>query len=128
MGSLKDESPDGRPFPAGMNAILAYAELTQDFNPLHVDPGFAATTSMGGVIAHGTMSLGLILRAVADELPEGGVLELDVRFISPVRVGDELTPLISKAVDGAGLQALVRGADGQDRITGTVRLGAAAAP
>jgi len=39
-----------------MAAILAYAEITGDFNPIHVDPAFAATTAMGGVIAHGTLS------------------------------------------------------------------------
>ena len=45
---------------ADRQAILAYAELTGDFNPIHVDPEFAAKTPMGGVIAHGTLSLNLI--------------------------------------------------------------------
>ena len=38
-------------------AILNYADVTNDYNPIHVDKEFAAKSPMGGVIAHGTMSL-----------------------------------------------------------------------
>ena len=45
-------------------AIEAYAHLTQDFNPIHLDPEFAARTPMGSVIAHGTMSIGLMWQLI----------------------------------------------------------------
>ena len=45
--------------------VAAYAEVTQDFNPLHLDPAFAATTSFGGPIAHGTLNLALVWEAAA---------------------------------------------------------------
>lgn len=72
--------------------IAAYAELTGDFNPIHLDAEFAAKTPMGGVIAHGTMSVGLIWQALEmslgrDMLPN---VTLDIRFIKPVRLGDRL--------------------------------------
>src|SRR5512140_3275116 len=73
--------------------IRAYAELTGDFNPIHLDPVFAASTPMGGVIAHGTLSICLLWQAVvrtfgaaAFEAPE-----LDIRFLKPVRAGETLT-------------------------------------
>ncbi len=74
------------------NVIAAYADLTNDFNPIHLDPLFAAKTPMGGVIAHGTMSIGLIWQALekslgADLLSD---IRLDIRFIKPVRLGDNL--------------------------------------
>ena len=72
--------------------INAYAELTKDFNPIHVDPAFAAKSPMGSIIAHGTMSVGLIWQAL--ELSLGGdclpSIDLDVKFIKPVRLGDKL--------------------------------------
>jgi acyl dehydratase len=54
--------------------IGAYARLSGDDHPLHVDPGHAATTSFGSVIAHGglgsAVAAGLWVRtgAVADSV------------------------------------------------------------
>jgi 3-hydroxybutyryl-CoA dehydratase len=73
--------------------ITLYADVSDDYNPIHVDPGFAATTSMGGVIAHGTMSLNLIWQSILATFPDlawKGVA-LDVRFLRPVRLGDTIT-------------------------------------
>ena len=74
-------------------AIDAYAAITDDFNPLHVDPIFAAATPMGGVIAHGTMSLSLIWRSIVESFgPEAAArATLDVRFLRPVRPGDTVS-------------------------------------
>ena len=71
-------------------AIACYAEVTGDYNPIHVDPAFAAKTEMGGVIAHGTMSLNLIWQALEKTLGRDDLasVDLDVRFRRPVRPGD----------------------------------------
>jgi 3-hydroxybutyryl-CoA dehydratase len=124
MGRLDKPAVDGgMRLTVDMKTIRAYARLTQDFNPLHVDPDFAAKTAMGDVIAHGTMSLGLVLLAAVDSyLPDGAAVELDVRFITPVRVGDVLEPLLHGEPDGDRLKVSVRGADGIDRIGGTLRV------
>ncbi len=73
-------------------AIEAYAHLTQDFNPIHLDAEFAARTPMGSVIAHGTMSIGLIWQSLAKSLTTEDFLKvkLDVRFVKPVRLKDSL--------------------------------------
>ena len=62
-------------------AIRAYAELTNDFNPIHLDPVFAASTPMGGVIAHGTMSICLLWQALFRSFGAKAfeALELDIR-------------------------------------------------
>lgn len=74
-------------------AIRLYAAITGDFNPIHVDPEFAAKTPMGGIIAHGMLSLNLIwqsLRATfGDKAAEGA--SLDIRFTRPVREDDVVT-------------------------------------
>ena len=72
--------------------IREYAELTQDFNPLHLDAVFAAATPMGGIIAHGTLSMNLIWQSLSETLGERAQqATLDVKFIKPVRVGDRVT-------------------------------------
>ncbi len=74
-------------------AILAYAELTNDYNPLHVDPDFAAKTPFGGVIAHGTLSVALIWQALARTLGQDALagIALNIRFQKAARVGDTVT-------------------------------------
>lgn len=73
--------------------VWAYAEITDDFNPIHVDPEFAAATPMGRCIAHGMLSLNLIWQAVWPALTETGrkSAELEIRFVKPVFVGDTIT-------------------------------------
>ena len=74
-------------------AIMLYAEITDDFNPIHVDPEFARTTAMGDVIAHGTLSLNLVWQSL--ELTFGAEplehISIDIRFIKPVYIDDTVT-------------------------------------
>lgn len=70
---------------------LAYGELTADFNPIHVDPDFAAGTPFGRPIAHGTMALNLVLEAVAQTFGGGQAPgALAIRFVKPVPVGETI--------------------------------------
>ncbi len=110
---------------ADRQAILAYAELTGDFNPIHVDPEFAAKTPMGGVIAHGTLSLNLIWQSLAATLGARALrgATLDVRFAKPVREGEEVVAGGARMGNGeAGYEVWVRNPQGVNVIEGTVRL------
>lgn len=105
-----------------MPAILAYAEITDDFNPLHVDPEFAATTPMGGVIAHGTMSLNLVWQALAQTFGASAACTstVDVRFARPVRVGDTVEAGgVESASHPGSFEVWVRNQDGIAVIEGT---------
>lgn len=111
------------------STIRAYAELTDDFNPIHLDPVFAATTPMGSVIAHGTMSICLLWQAVFRTFGERAFespVDLDIRFVKPVREGETLTAGGKASADDDGLYDVwVRGDDGEDRVAGALRLAAA---
>ncbi len=74
-------------------AIQKYAKITDDFNPIHVDPEFAKKTPFGDVIAHGTMSLSLIWQSATRTLGKEAVAgaKMNVRFSKPVRNGDIVT-------------------------------------
>ncbi|MBP0630491.1 MaoC family dehydratase [Cupriavidus sp. AcVe19-1a] len=107
-------------------AIRTYAELTNDFNPLHVDAEFAAKTPMGRQIAHGTMSLCLIWQSLQRTFGAQALadIELDVRFVKPVHIGDTVTAGGKASADQPRQwDVWVRGDDGVDRIVGVCRLG-----
>lgn len=103
--------------------IRSYAELTDDFNPIHLDPAFAATTVMGRPIAHGTLSLCLLWQCLQRNFGARALLNLDaqLRFVKPIYVGDVVTAgsQASDSVPG-GYEVWVRGQDGSDRIVGSV--------
>jgi len=110
-----------------MESIHAYADLTDDYNPIHVDPAFAATTSMGGVIAHGTMSICLLWQAIFRSFDAAALsaAELDVRFVRPVRVGELLEAGGQMDAENPGRYNIwVRADDGADRLAGTLRMAA----
>lgn len=73
--------------------IDRYARLTGDPNPIHLDAAFAATTGMGGIIAHGTLSMNLLWQALEATFGADGIagICLDIRFVRPVRVDDVVT-------------------------------------
>jgi 3-hydroxybutyryl-CoA dehydratase len=82
--------------------LVAYGPLTRDSNPIHLDEAFAATTAYGRRIAHGTLSLNALWRAIeATFRPE--IVErvaVDVRFTAPVFVDETLTGGGERAEDG----------------------------
>ncbi|RRH76190.1 MaoC family dehydratase [Falsigemmobacter faecalis] len=80
----------------------AYAALTCDENPIHLDADFAARTAFGVPIAHGTMSLNLLLQAIsATPGLSIGAGRLDLRFSAPVKVGQTITASGTRCGDGS---------------------------
>jgi len=73
--------------------IIAFAAVTGDNNPVHLDAEFAATTSFGERIAHGMLSAGYISAVIGTQLPGPGAIYLSqsLRFKRPVKIGDEVT-------------------------------------
>ena len=73
--------------------VMAFAEVTGDFNPVHVDEAAAARSPFGGRIAHGMLAAGLISAVLAMKLPGPGTIYLGqtLRFTKPVRIGDTVT-------------------------------------
>lgn len=76
--------------------IRAFAELTGDANPVHLDDAYAAGTRFGRRIAHGMIAAGLISAALANDLPGPGTVYLSqtLQFKAPVFPGDTITTTI----------------------------------
>lgn len=77
--------------------VDAFANVTGDHNPVHVDEEFAKTTRFGKRIAHGMLTASLISAVLANKLPgEGSVyLGQTLQFVAPVFPGDEITARVT---------------------------------
>ena len=77
--------------------IDAFASVTGDHNPVHVDEEFAKTTRFGRRIAHGMLTASLISAVLANKLPgEGSVyFGQTLQFVAPVFPGDEITARVT---------------------------------
>lgn len=73
--------------------IDAYADISGDYNPLHVDPEAGLRSPFGSTIAHGPLPLAYVQRAIEDQQqtqwPSG--LRVDARFRGPTRPGDRIS-------------------------------------
>lgn len=77
--------------------VRAFAELTGDRNPVHLDEEYAAATRFGRRIAHGMLGASLISTVLASELPGPGSVYLSqtLRFTAPVYLGDTVTARVT---------------------------------
>lgn len=84
-------------FQIDQDRIDAFADTTVDHQYIHVDPGRAAETPFGTTIAHGFLTLSLLIPLLSEILtgPEGTVMAINygtnkVRFLEPVTVGSRV--------------------------------------
>ena len=77
--------------------IEAFAAVSGDTNPAHLDPEYANDTLFHGVIAHGMWSGALISALLGTQFPGPGTIYQDqaLHFVKPVRVGDTLTVTVT---------------------------------
>jgi len=71
--------------------LTRYAGASGDFNPIHQDDAFAKAAGMGGVFAHGMLSMGFVAQSVTDWAGVGRVRKIAVRFAALVRLADVIT-------------------------------------
>ena len=73
--------------------IEKYAQASGDFNPVHLNQDFAATTSFGKTIAHGMLILAFLSEMITQAFKEDWLNSgrLKIRFKAPVYPGDRVT-------------------------------------
>jgi 3-hydroxybutyryl-CoA dehydratase len=73
--------------------IDAFAAVSGDTNPMHLDAAYAATTQFGERIAHGMLAAAFISAVLGVKLPGQGAVYLSqsLRFRRPVKIGDAVT-------------------------------------
>ena len=72
--------------------VQAFADVSGDDNPLHLDPDYAATTPFGQPIVHGAFLLGIVSKVLGRDYPGHGsvAVALSAKFLRPVTVGSEV--------------------------------------
>lgn len=73
--------------------IQAFAAVSGDTNPAHLNAEYANDTAFHGVIAHGMWGGALISALLGTQFPGPGTIymEQNLHFTKPVRIGDTLT-------------------------------------
>ena len=79
-----------REFPVTQESVAAFAEVSQDSNPLHLDETYASKTRFGRRIAHGMLTGSFISAMIGTELPGEGCIYMkqELTFLRPVYAGD----------------------------------------
>jgi 3-hydroxybutyryl-CoA dehydratase len=79
--------------------IAAFAAVSGDENPLHMDEAYAAATAFKGRIAHGMLGASYISAILGNDLPGPGSVYLSqtLRFRRPIRIADLVTARVSVA-------------------------------
>ncbi len=79
--------------------IQAFAAVSGDTNPAHLDAEYANDTLFHGVIAHGMWGAALISAVLGTQFPGAGTIYLEqaLHFTKPVRVGDTLEVTVTVA-------------------------------
>lgn len=72
--------------------VYLFADITGDFNPVHVDREFAERTPFGARVAHGPLTFSLCAGLLGTELPGLGTVAVtnEVSYEAPVYIGDTI--------------------------------------
>ncbi len=76
--------------------IAAFAQVSGDKNPVHLDAAYAATTMFKERIAHGMLSAAYISAVFGMELPGPGSIYISqtLNFKAPVKIGDTVVTTV----------------------------------
>ena len=102
LDELSLEQTASRVFTVDDAAIRAFADVSTDHNPVHIDEDFAAKSPFKGRIAHGMLLGAYISATLAGDLPGRGAIYVSqtLDFKRAIRPGDEATVEVTiKTID-----------------------------
>ena len=77
--------------------IIAFAGVSGDTNPVHLNEEFASATMFKTRIAHGMLSAGFISTVFGTKLPGPGAIYIaqNLKFKAPVQIGDTVVARVT---------------------------------
>jgi acyl dehydratase len=113
--------------PITTTQLVMYAGASGDFNRIHYDHPFAVEKGLGGVIAHGMLTMAFAASCAVEAFgPANRISRIDARFTSPVRLGDvvEVTATVVErgASDDAIEATLTADVDGRVVLRGVAEV------
>jgi 3-hydroxybutyryl-CoA dehydratase len=81
------------------DVIAAFADVSGDHNPVHIDADYAAKTMFKERIAHGMLSAAYISAVFGMQLPGPGAIYISqtLNFKAPVKIGDTVVTTVKVA-------------------------------
>lgn len=105
--------------------IRKFADVSGDYNPIHLDEEFAKTTRFGRRIAHGMLSGAFISAVLGNEFAERKIVYLSqtMKFVAPVYIGDTVTAsgTVTRIREDKGivtLETLCKNQSGETLVSG----------
>ena len=78
--------------PVTKTQLVMYSGASGDFNPIHTVEEYAQSVGLGGVIAHGMLTMAFVGHMLTDAIGlEGRLEQFAIRFRGMVRPGDRIT-------------------------------------
>lgn len=77
--------------------VRAFADVSEDQNPIHLDPEVGRASKFGQTIAHGMLVSSLFSALLGNRLPGNGTVYMGqtLKFLQPVPVGSEVTAMVA---------------------------------
>ena len=96
-------SPTSKNFVITEDLVLAWANLSGDFNRIHVDEDFARGTVYGLRISHGPILASMVAEWVRELVPDNWVAEgeIEFRFLGAVVFPDTIVGTAARESEGA---------------------------
>lgn len=97
----------------GRDSVDAFARLSGDYNPLHMDDGFARGTTFQKRVVHGMLVASYVSTLIGMHLPGPGALwtQQSFRWQAPVFIGDEITVELKVLRKSEGTRMLTLGVE-----------------
>ena len=116
--------------PITTTQLVMYAGASGDFNRIHYDHPFAVQAGLGGVIAHGMLTMAFAASCATEAFgPASRISRIDARFTSPVRVGDVVdvtATVVERGLAGQIEASIEANVDGRVVLRGVVEIASAA--
>lgn len=110
--------------------IDAFAELSGDVSPLHMDANFARAHGFRDRVVHGVMLGSLLSQLVGVHFPGRSCLlqRMDLAFVSPAYAGDTVhasieVRFVSESTRTVELRGTIRNAEGKKLVRATIQVG-----
>ena len=109
--------------------VKAFAMVSHDYNPAHLDENYADNSQFKGVIVHGMWAAGLISALLGTKFPGVGTIYLNqsLSFRRPVHINDTLTATLTVKQKNddkkwVTLDCQVTNQDGKAVVTGEAQI------
>lgn len=96
----------------------AFARVSGDDNPIHVDPAFSARTTFGRTVSHGMLIYARLWGLIRQARPEARQVSQSMMFPNPAFTGEEVVLTVTGDLPGRVTMRAVRAADGAELLLG----------